>query len=56
LRNGERGALFAPILIGVFYVVSGVATAIYTGTPFFWVFVVLGGLLLVSSQILRCVA
>jgi len=53
MRKGERGVLFAPILIGVSYVASGVATVLYTGKPFFWVFVVLGGLLLVSALILR---
>lgn len=53
VHKGERGALFAPILIGIFYVISGVATALYTGTPFFWVFVVLGGLLLAPSLVLR---
>ena len=53
IRKGERGALFAPILIGIFYVASGVASVLYTGKPFFWVFVVLGLLLLVSSLVLR---
>ena len=53
IRKGERGAFFAPILIGIFYVVSGVATVLYTGRPFFWVFALLGGLLLASSLVLR---
>lgn len=53
VRKGQRGVLFAPILIGIFYVGSGLATVFYTGRPFFWVFVVLGGLLLASSLVLR---
>jgi hypothetical protein len=53
IRKGARDIFFAPILVGVFYVASGAATVIYTGKPFFWVFVVLGGLLLTSSLVLR---
>jgi hypothetical protein len=53
IRKGERDVFFAPILIGVLYLVSGVATVLYTGKPFFWVFAVLGGLLLASSLVLR---
>jgi hypothetical protein len=53
IRKDERGVFVAPILIGLFYVFSGLATVLYTGRPFFWVFVVLGGLLLVSSLALR---
>lgn len=53
VRNGERGLWFASDAIGVFYIISGVATVIYTGKPFFCVFVVLGGSLLASSQVLR---
>ncbi|TLY50277.1 MAG: hypothetical protein E6K53_11065 [Gammaproteobacteria bacterium] len=52
----RRGAhdLFLPTdLIGVFYVVSGVATVTYTGKPFFWVFVVLGGALLLTARLMR---
>jgi hypothetical protein len=53
IRNGAHDVYFAPLLIGAFYVVSGVATVAYTGKPFFWLFVVLGGLLLSSSLALR---
>jgi len=53
IRNGARDGYFAPLLIAVFYVITGLATVAYTGRPFFWLFVVLGGLLLGSSLILR---
>ena len=52
-RRGERNVFFATDAIGVFYVISGIATVFYTGKPFFWVFVVLGGALLLSSLPLR---
>ncbi len=53
IRNGARDAYFAPALIGAFYIIAGAASVAYTGKPFFWVFVVLGGLLLVSALALR---
>ena len=53
IRAGTRGAFFAPSLIGVFYLVSGVATVAYTGKGFFWLFVVLGASLLASTLALR---
>jgi hypothetical protein len=53
IRGGARDAYVAPLLIGVFYAVTGIATVAYTGKPFFWLFVVLGGLLLSSSLVLR---
>jgi hypothetical protein len=53
IRKGARDVFFAPVAIGIFYVASGVATVLYTGKPFFWVFVALGGLLLMSSLLLR---
>ena len=53
IRGGARDAYFAPALIGVFYIISGVATVAYSGKPFFWLFVVLGGLLLASTLALR---
>jgi len=37
----------------VFYVITGAATVAYTGKPFFWLFVALGGLLLTSMLALR---
>lgn len=53
IRAGARDAYFASSLIGVFYVISGVATVAYTGKAFFWLFVALGGLLLASAAVLR---
>ena len=53
MRAGARDAWFGPLLVGVFYVVAGAATVAYTGRPFFWLFVVLGGLLLASLSVLR---
>ena len=53
MRRGARDAYFAPSLVGVFYVITGAATVAYTGKPFFWLFVVLGVLLLASMLVLR---
>jgi len=53
IRGGARDGYFAPALIGVFYVIAGAATVAYTAKPFFWLFVVLGGLLLASALALR---
>ena len=53
MRAGARDAYFAPSLIGVFYVITGAATVAYTGKSFFWLFVVLGGLLLATTFALR---
>jgi len=53
MRHGARDAYFAPVLVGAFYVITGAATVAYTGKPFFWLFVVLGGLLLASTLALR---
>ena len=53
IRAGARDAYFAPSLVGVFYVITGAATVAYTGKSFFWLFVVLGGLLLASTLALR---
>jgi hypothetical protein len=52
-RRGERNVFFASDAIGAFYVLSGFAMVFYTGKPFFWVFVVLGGSLLLASVPLR---
>ena len=52
-RHGERAAFFASDLIGVLYVVAGIVSVPYTGKPFFWVFTVLGALLIVASLPLR---
>ncbi|HET7065126.1 MAG TPA: hypothetical protein VFI49_12700 [Rudaea sp.] len=53
IGKGARDAQFAPSLIGAFYIVSGLATVAYAGKPFFWLFVVLGALLLASTLVLR---
>lgn len=53
IRGGARDACVAPLLIGAFYAISGVATVAYTGKAFFWLFVALGGLLLGSCFTLR---
>ena len=52
-RHGERHAFFASDLIGVFYVVVGLASVPYTGKPFFWVFTALGAALILASLPLR---
>ena len=52
-RRGERQAFVLTDLVGVFYIASGAASVIYTGKPFFWVFVLLGALLIVASVPLR---
>ena len=52
-RRGEHGGFFPSDAIGVFYIITGVASVVYTGKPFFWVFVVLGGSLLASAVMLR---
>lgn len=50
--HGERGALFAPCTIGVFYLATGIIALSYMHEPFWGVFVVLGGLALVFSAML----
>jgi hypothetical protein len=52
-RKGDPGVFLPSDAIGVFYVLVGVASVLYTGMPFFAVFCVLGGLLLVCAQVLR---
>ena len=52
VMRGERGALFAPSAIGVFYLVTGIMALSYMHEPFWGVFVVLGGLALVLSALL----
>jgi|KBSSwiStaDraftv2_1062776.scaffolds.fasta_scaffold66963_4 hypothetical protein len=53
IRNGARDVFFAPLVIGALYVASGALSVGYTGVAFFWLFVVLGGLLIATSLILR---
>ncbi|TAM96131.1 MAG: hypothetical protein EPN40_09475 [Rhodanobacteraceae bacterium] len=49
LTRGRPGALFVPVLIGVFYLVTGVLSLAYMREPFWGVFVILGGAALVCS-------
>ena len=54
LRAGQTGLLFIPLLIGLLYLVTGVAGYIYLhGDPFMFLFIALGALLLISSYALR---
>jgi divalent metal cation (Fe/Co/Zn/Cd) transporter len=53
IRRGEKVNLFAPFTISVFYVSYGVAVITILRDPFFSVFVVLGGLLFVSTFAIR---
>ncbi len=50
--RGERGALFAPCTIGLFYLATGVTALSYMHEAFWSVFVVLGGLALALSAVL----
>lgn len=52
-RRGERAAFFPSDAIGVLYAITGPATVLYTGKPFFWLFFALGVLLLTSAFVLR---
>jgi hypothetical protein len=52
-RRGARGVFFASDAIGVFYLVAGAGCVIYTGRPFFWLFTILGLLLLATAAVLR---
>ncbi|MGA6954397.1 MAG: hypothetical protein WBY73_04765, partial [Candidatus Acidiferrales bacterium] len=54
LRAGDTKPLFVAVLIGLFNLANGIGGMIYRhGDPFFWFFIVLGGLLLISSYVLR---
>lgn len=52
-RRDERNMYFASDAVGVLYAVVGIVAVATTGQPFFWVFLVLGVLLLASSWIMR---
>lgn len=52
-RCGERGAFFVSDLIGLFYIVTGLLSVWYSGIVFFWLFCVLGVLLMIASLPLR---
>ena len=47
--RGEKSGLFASGLIGLFYLLSGVLSLAYMREAFWSIFVVLGGLALISS-------
>jgi len=50
--RGERIALFASGLVGVFYLLTGLASLAYMREPFWSVFVILGALALLLSGML----
>ena len=50
--HAERGALFAPCTIGVFYLATGIVALASMHEAFWSVFAVLGGLALVLSAVL----
>lgn len=51
--HGENRGLSAAALIGVFYLLTGMLALAYMREPFWSVFVILGGLTLIFSFILR---
>lgn len=54
VRKGEKKALFISMLIGLLYLIYGISAVWYfNGEPFFFVFIIFGILLLVSSIVLR---
>lgn len=54
VRKGESRVLFISMLIGALYLLYGISAVWYfNGEPFFYVFVIFGSLLLVSSNVLR---
>ena len=50
--RGERSTLFASGLVGVFYLLTGLASLAYMREPFWSVFVILGALALLLSGML----
>lgn len=52
-RRGERRTFFVSDLIGLFYIVTGLLSVWYSGIVFFWLFFVLGALLIITSLPLR---
>lgn len=52
-HRGERRPFLPAYLIGVFYVATGIGSVLYTGRPFFWVFALLGLLLILPAMALR---
>jgi len=51
--NGRRSGLFASSLIGVFYLLTGALSLAYMKEAFWSIFVILGGLALILSLVLR---
>jgi uncharacterized protein YndB with AHSA1/START domain len=52
-RRGQSQALVVPIVIALFYITTGIAAYTYQRNPFWLVFLVLGGLLLIATLGLR---
>jgi hypothetical protein len=50
--RGEKGSLSTTVLIGIFYLLTGVLSLAYMKEAFWSVFVVLGGLALILSLVL----
>ena len=50
IHRGARGQVFVPLLVGLFYSVFGVYAVVRFGAPFFAVFALLGGCLLVCAR------
>ncbi|HEX7916007.1 hypothetical protein [Rudaea sp.] len=52
-RRGERGVFVASDLVGLLYIAAGLLSVWYAGVAFFWLFFVLGLLLILASLPLR---
>jgi len=50
IQRGIRGQAFVPLLVGLFYFVFGVGAVVCFGAPFFAIFAMLGGCLLVCAR------
>jgi amino acid transporter len=53
VRKGARAPAFVPLLIAIFYLCFGGCALAYSKGPFFAVFIVLGGLLLACTLLLK---
>jgi hypothetical protein len=52
IRKGDRNLIFVPVVVGLLYLITGIVSWNYVA-PFFALFVVLGGLLLISTWALH---
>ena len=53
LKRGDTSTLFIAYVIGVYHIVLGTCALVYrNGDPFWWLFIVLGVLLVGSSSVL----